>query len=291
MSAPKFYDLKQSPFFRLRSPDKLATFVGLSRQRLDILCAKADTLYDEYDIEPKPGKKRRIEEPHNELKAAQTRIAALLTRIQPADYLYCPAKRRCYVANAARHRYNRVVHCLDITKFFPNTPRRRVYAFFAHVMQCAPDVAGRLASLATFKRHLPTGSPLSPIVAHYAYTDVWCALADVGKRHGFTLTVYVDDVTVSGDHVPEHIVWDMKRIIYAAGLRYHKEKRFVDVPADITGVILRDGRLLLPNRQHQKRHVAKSSLIDAADTPQVEATLNRLRGLEAQRRQIERTGH
>ncbi len=234
---------------------------------------------------------RHIEEPCDELKAAQSRIAALLTRIRPADYLYCPAKRRCYVANAAQHRNNRVVHCLDMTKFFPNTPRRRVYAFFAHVMECAPDVAGRLARLATLKGHLPTGSPLSPIVAHYAYSDVWCALADIARKHGFTLTVYVDDVTVSGDHVPEHIVWEMKRIIYTAGLRYHKEKRFVDVPADITGVILRNGRLLLPNRQHQKHHVAKASLINAPDATHREATLNRLRDLQAQRKQIEQRGH
>ena len=286
MSTPKFHDLTQSCFFRLRSPDKLATLIGASRGRLDVLSKAADALYDEYDIEPKPGKKRRIEEPRAELKAAQARIASLLARIQPADYLFCPAKRRSYVANAAKHRHNRVVHCLDIAKFFPNTPRRRVHSFFAAVMECAPDVAGRLASLATFKGHLPTGSPLSPIMAHYAYCDVWRALAKIAQAHRLTLTVYVDDITVSGEHVPKQVSWEMKQVIHGSGLRYHKEKRFVDRPADVTGVILRDGLLLLPNRQHLKRHSAKVSIARATDEAEALAAAARLRGLRGQEAQI-----
>jgi hypothetical protein len=220
------------------------------------------------------------------LKVAQARIASLLTRIRPADYLFCPAKKRCYVTNAAQHRHNRVVHCLDITKFFPNTPRRRVYVFFANAMECAPDVAGRLAGLATFNAHLPTGSPLSPIMAHYAYTDVWQALAKIANAHNFTLTVYVDDVTISGQHVPQHVVWEMKRIIRASGLRYHKEKRYVDRPADVTGVILRNGRLLIPNRQHLKQHITKVSIASATDETTTLAATARLRGLRAQEAHI-----
>ncbi len=286
MRTPKFHDLKQSPFFRLRSPDKMAAIVGSARRRLDILSTTADSLYSEFDIEPKPGKKRHIEEPLPGLKVVQARIASLLARIRPADYLYCPAKRRCYVANAAQHRHNRVVHCLDITKFFPSTPRRRVYTFFTDVMECAPDVAGRLAGLATFNGHLPTGSPLSPIMAHYAYTDVWQALAQIAKEHDLTLTVYVDDVTVSGQHVPECLVWEMKKIIYASGLRYHKEKRYVDRPADVTGVILRDGNLLVPNRQHLKQNAAKVSITSAADEATAFDAAARLRGLKAQEAHI-----
>jgi hypothetical protein len=35
-------------------------------------------------------------------------------------------------------------------------------------------------------------SPLSPIVVHYAYSDVWQALAKIAKTHDLTLTVYID---------------------------------------------------------------------------------------------------
>ena len=66
-------------------------------------------------------------------------------------------------------------------------------------MQCESDVAGLLTRLATYQRHLPTGSPLSPIMAYFAYYDVWEAVAEITRQHGYTLTVYVDDVYPSGD--------------------------------------------------------------------------------------------
>src|SRR3546814_19036470 len=62
-----------------------------------------------------------------------------------------------------------LVHCLDIKKFFPNTPRVRVIASFQSIMGCRADVAGILGDLCTFEGHLPTGSPLSPILAYYSY--------------------------------------------------------------------------------------------------------------------------
>jgi hypothetical protein len=76
--------------------------VGVTDDHLRAL-SQSDYLYSEYDIPKKPNKKRRVEEPRGDLKKVQARIANLLARIQPADYLYCPAKRRCYVTNAARH--------------------------------------------------------------------------------------------------------------------------------------------------------------------------------------------
>src|SRR3546814_13420549 len=82
------------------------------------------------------------------------------TLFRSPSFLFCPVKGRCYVSNAARHRGNRVVHCLDIKKFFPNTPRVRVIAFFQSIMGCRADVAGILGDLCTFEGHLPTGSPL-----------------------------------------------------------------------------------------------------------------------------------
>ena len=123
-------------------------------------------------------------------------------------------------------------------------------------------------------------------MAHYAYTDVWQALAQIAKEYDLTLTVYVDDVTVSGQHVPECLVWEMKKIIYASGLRYHKEKRYVDRPADVTGVILRDGDLLVPKRQHPKQNAAKVSITSAADGATAFDAAARLRGLKAQEAHI-----
>jgi Reverse transcriptase (RNA-dependent DNA polymerase) len=291
MRRMKIHALEQSAFYRLRSTHQLVHLLGVTNDHLQRL-THSEGLYREYEIAKNRQKKtkRRVEEPRGDLKRVQARIATLLGRIEPADYLYCPAKRRCYVTNAARHRHHRVVRCLDLKEFFPNTPRWRVYRFFLEMMECAGDVAGILASIASYKGHLPTGSPLSPIMAHYAYWDVWSGIAAIAADQGLTVTVYVDDVTLSGVRVPTSVVWQVKRVLHAAGLRYHKEKEFVDRPADVTGVISWDGKLLLPNRQHRKAFEAKSALGAARDEIARKATLGRLRGFVAQGIQIARIG-
>jgi hypothetical protein len=136
MQGINFHTLQQSAFYRLASRHQLLRLLGVTNEHLHVFL-RSVSLYQEYDIPKKLNKKRHVEEPRGDLKKVQARIGKLLGRIQPADYLYCPARRRCYITNAARHRHNRVVRCLDLKEFFPNTPRLRVYRFFLETMECA----------------------------------------------------------------------------------------------------------------------------------------------------------
>lgn len=241
------YRLEQSVFYRLPSPRKLAKVLALAEADMQKLVDAGDRLYREFDVEGKNGSKRRVEEPMPLLKRVHRQIARFLSRIQAPDYLFCPVKRRSYVTNAAQHHGNRVVRCLDVKKYFPSTPSRRVFWFFHTIMQCPADVAAILAKLCCYQGHLPTGSPLSPIMSYYAHYDVWAKVAAIAATHGCVLTVYMDDVTISGDRVRTSVLWQVKQAIHAAGLRYHKEKTYIDRPAEITGVIV-DGTTLRSQR-------------------------------------------
>lgn len=254
------YPLHQSPFYKLKTRKKLASLLGIDTEMLKRMANSADDLYKEFDIAKKSGGKRGVESPVDGLKAIQRKIASKLSRIEPPDYLFCPVKGRCYVKNAARHRGQRVVHCLDVRKYFPSTTFERVLWFFRSIMQCEDDVAWHLAKIATFKGHLPTGSPLSPILAYFAHYDVWQSIAAICKEHGYILTVYIDDVTISASHISAKVLWAIKNAIHRSGLRYHKEKTFIDRPAEITGIIVHGDRMLVPNRQHQKLYKAKGEL-------------------------------
>lgn len=279
------YALNQSPLYKMRSRSKLAALLGVSCADLRALSA-GDRLYTEFDIPKKSGNGvRHVENPCKALKRVQARLAKVLARISPPEFLFCPVKRRCYVTNAAAHRGNRVIQCLDIRKFFPSTPQRRVFWFFHSVMQCERDIAGLLANIACYQQHLPTGSPLSPIMAYFAYYDLWARIASFCKERGYTFTVYIDDVTISGVRVPKADVWQVQKMIHGMGLRYHKEKTFVDQPAEITGVVLRDGKLVAPFRQHKKMHEARSLLAKAADDDR-QALLGRVAGITGQIQQI-----
>jgi len=277
--------LNQSQLYKLRSRSKLASMLGVTAAELRGL-ATGDALYSEFDIPKKSGEGvRHVENPCRGLKRVQAKLARLLARIEPPEFLFCPVKKRCYVTNAAAHRGNRVVQCLDIRKFFPSTPQRRVFWFFHRIMQCERDIAGLLAGLACYRGHLPTGSPLSPIMAYFAYYDLWEKIAKFCKVRGYTFTVYIDDVTISGQQVPKADIWEVRKMIHGVGLQYHKQKTFVDRPAEITGVVLRNGELVAPFRQHKKMHEARASLAQAADEDR-HALLGRVAGIRGQIRQI-----
>ena len=279
------YLLNQSPLYKMRNRSKLAALLGVTGAELRALTT-GDALYSEFDIPKKSGNGvRHVENPCKALKRAQARLAKVLARINPPEFLFCPVKGRCYVTTAAAHRGNRVVQCLGISKFFPSTPQRRVFWFFHSVMRCERDIAGLLASLACYQGHLPTGSPLSPIMAYFAYYDLWARIAAFCKERGYTFTVYIDDVTISGSRVPKADIWQVQKMIHGMGLRYHKEKTFVDRPAEITGVVLRDGKLVAPFRQHRKMHEARALLAEATDDDR-QALLGRVAGITGQIQQI-----
>ena len=279
------HPLDQSPLFALRTRGKLARLARISLAELRALELGVDQ-YSEFDRPKKNGTGlRHVENPCRELKRVQARLARILGQITPPDFLFCPVKRRCYVTNAAAHLGNRVVQCLDIQKFFPNTPQRRVFWFFNSVMKCNRDMAGLLAKLACYQGHLPTGSPLSPIMAYFAFYDLWAQLAAFCEARGYTFTVYIDDVTLSGARIPKSDMWEIRRMIHGHGLVAHKAKTYVDCPAEITGVILRDGMLVAPFRQHQKKHEARVLLRTTADDER-NVLIGRIAGIEGQIRQI-----
>lgn len=151
-------------------------------------------------------------------------------------------------------------------------------------MECEDDIAGLLTKLATIKGHLPTGSPLSPILSYFSNSDTWASVAAICDTHGLTFTVYIDDITVSGTKVPDKLVWEIKKEIRKGGLRYHKEKKFVDRPAEVTGVIIANGTLDLPRRQHKKRYETHRELVGAVshNSDNVAQVKARLAGLSGQ---------
>lgn len=279
------HPLHQSPLFKIRTRGKLARLLRISPSELRALELGTDQ-YSEFDRPKKNGMgTRHVENPCRQLKRVQARLARILGRITPPDFLFCPVKRRCYVTNAAAHRDNRMVQCLDIQKFFPNTPRRRVFWFFNKILKCDRDMSGLFAKLACYHGHLPTGSPLSPIMAYFSFYDLWVRIAAFCEEKSYTFTVYIDDVTVSGARVPRADMWEIRRMIHGSGLVAHKAKTYVDRPAEITGVIIQDKKLIAPFRQHQKKHLARSQLRTTTGDER-KTLMGRIAGIEGQIRQI-----
>lgn len=282
----KTYEETQCAFHKIPSRKVLARYLQSSEKHLQTLC-KEDLYKDRFE-KKKSGGVRHIEAPRPDLKRVQKRIAKLLQRIAPPDFLCSPVKGRSYVDNAERHRSSKSFHLLDISDFYPHCTAKRVAWFFGKRMGCAPDVTAMLVSLTTRNGRLPQGSPASPILAYFSYIDMWSEIDGLVRHANCKLSVYVDDVTISGIQVPKSLAWQIRKVVHKYGHRAHpgKEKRVIGRPVEITGVVINGSRLKLPNRQHKKLAELKQAYRRGEYGPDRKKMLRQISGREAQAHQV-----
>lgn len=245
----KQYILNRSPFFKLESKQRLAVTLSAPLVNLERLAsAPSNTVYNMFDDE-KSG--RFITEPHGELKRIHKRIAKLFGRVSPPLFLQSATKKRSYKTNAQMHLGHSNVFKVDIRQYYPSISFGAVYRFFQKKMKCSPDVATILSKICTVsvkgRTHLPTGSSLSPILSYWVYSDLFDEINALCVSKGCVMTLYVDDITVSGASANKELIAQIEEIIRQAGLTAHKIKIFDGAPATITGVIVHGNRLALPH--------------------------------------------
>lgn len=300
------YTLRDTPFFRLRSRKKLAEILLVSDAALQRVLNE-ENLYERrwkhkkekdswLNFEPKPEFShfyRPIDIPDKGLKSIQSRIAKLFAKVTPPDWLFSPVKGRSYVNNAARHVGARAFWLLDIADYFPSCTDNNVAHLFHTRLECSPDVTAIMVKLITLFGCLPQGSPCSPIMAYYSNHTMWLKISEIVTDSGLTHSVYADDITISGNLIKKEVIWNIKATVHKHGLRIKAEKELsiIDSPADITGVIVKGGRTMLPNRQLKRlfelrgeRQRAKGSLAKAALDSQIAGRLAQQRQVEHQYR-------
>lgn len=283
----KFYGKQDSPFYKLKTKKKLAKLLRTSVEKLKYL-SDSEELYFDFEKEKSSGGLRLISAPHKDIKDVQKRIANLLQRIKPPDYLIAPVPGRSYVDNAAYHRGAKSVRQLDIEDFFPNCTANKAIWFFRKHMECSADVAAILRGIVTRKDSLPQGSPCSPILAYLCYKDMWDEIEILVSKYDCRLSVYIDNLTISGNVVPGKLIWEIKKTLRKHGHKHKTEKeqsKFMK-PTEITGVILSGGRLLAPNRQLKRLHEVRKKIKMTRSPSQLKKLKAELTGREAQLNQI-----
>jgi hypothetical protein len=118
---------------------------------------------------------------------------------------------------------------------------------------------------------------------------MWAEVAQIVDSANCTLSVYADDLTISGSVVPEASIWEIKKVVHKHGHRYNadKERSKCLKPAEITGVILNSEGRGAPNRQHKALYELRCRLIRGEDTgSDCDHVKAQLRGREAQMYQV-----
>lgn len=145
-----------------------------------------------------------------------------------------------------------------------------------------------LAKLLTVDGHLPTGSPVSPILSYFAHRPMFDEISDLAHNLELRFTVYVDDMCLSGDLAIRSVLFRVRGIIAKHGLKSHKCRFFPEgVPRVVTGNALTLKGLRLPHKRHLKIKEAFDQLKQIPDGPTRESAINSLRSRLYEAAQLE----
>ena len=275
---------------------------GISRKRdLNQLIKTKVHNTNKYNVEYKPyidqkPKRRLIEAPKYNLKLLQKRIKKYLDYFDYPDNVFSGIKGRSYIDNAYYHIDSNYFLKMDLSKFFPNTSREKIYKFYFNKMRMKNDIAAIMSDLSTVDltdimtkdienfilekgirhiNHLPSGSPISSILSYLANIDMFNELEVLSKKYNCIVSFYVDDIIFSSKkRISKSIVRDAERIITKYGQIVNIAKTKSYITSDykkITGCVIHNHELLIPNKTKYK--IAKLLKQDNYTTKEINSIL------------------
>lgn len=190
------YALNQSVLYKCGSKKRLSEILGIP---LGILKenAKNPQYHILYKSKKNSDEKRKINAPGRTLKKIQRQIYKKLQYVERPKWVMAGEKGKNWSDNAKFHKESCYVLKFDIANFFPNCEREYVYRFFLNRLKCAPDIAAILTNLTTYRGYIIQGSPVSMVLAFYAYEDMFYELATLADKNNLLFSTYVDDLTFS----------------------------------------------------------------------------------------------
>lgn len=270
----KSYALNQCALFKVGSKKRLAQILNVNVRDLIRLSAD-DGNFEVFELDATiceftgtTRKARWVQNPIPDLKTVLARITKLLSRIESPDYCHGATPGRSYRSNAQVHVSAPSIATFDLKSFFSSTTSTQVFRFFHKDLQCPKDVAGLLTDLCTYKRKLPTGAPSSPVLAYWANRGLFETIDQRGKALQLTLSVYVDDITLSGNTIPRSLTNQVDGIVNSHGhnLSRHKTKIFgPGRPKHVTGVVIADGALRVPHSRFRKARAIRAAFDSEKD--------------------------
>lgn len=251
----EFHAANQSALYKVTSPRKLANILNRTEIAIDALLQSDEnyrefTLLEEHNPFSKKRKKARlVQTPYSELRSVHQRLLKLLQRIQYPDYAHAGVKKRSYRSNAQAHQNSKEVATFDLTNYYGSVKSHHVYDFFLKQLKCAKDVAGIITRLSTHKNCLPTGSPLSPLLALHSSLTMFDDLESLAIKYGLVFTCYVDDLTFSGNSIPPSLEREAVSIVRRYGHSINKSKTRIfkeHQPKHVTGTVIINGKITVP---------------------------------------------
>ncbi|WP_148264349.1 reverse transcriptase family protein [Roseobacter litoralis] len=267
------YEIDRSPLAQRPSQRDIASLISENKSDLNRLATPQfkEQFLVRRSIES-GGKTRDLVYPEGRLRAAHERLKFHLNKIVQPSYLMSPRKNRSQRDNAAAHLDAAQYLTLDIKQFYPSTTRGMIRNSLVDLFGMEADVAGLIAHVATADDRACFGSPLTPVLASLVHRPMFDAIADLCASYDLGHTVWVDDLTISGNQIPGRFVSQVRAIVASHGLRSHKLKyRTGNKAVFITGIGVVGSNLVVPRSVERRskdlwRDFQKADTVDEIDT-------------------------
>jgi hypothetical protein len=184
--------------FPILSVRRLGDLVSYSPSDLREIANQSGLYYKPY-LQKKNGKFRVIDNPVSPLKKIQQRIhRRILHTIVLPDTMMGGVKGKFTKLNAEIHIKQPVVVNIDLKNCFGRITDLSIYKVYHDTLGCGNKVASILTKLTTYHRHLPQGAPTSTTLCNLSLLHLYDSLLDIGMDLDLNISIWVDDITMSG---------------------------------------------------------------------------------------------
>ena len=274
------YAFDTSPWVQNLTQRDLAELFGWKKQQLEALIRDKDKYIKR---EPKliGTKMRNLAIPTGKLRTIHERLKFHLNKIKQPEYLFSPRKGRGQRDNAHHHAKEVQFLSLDIKQFYPSTTDEHIFRWAHHVAGLRTDVAGLLTKLVAVDGKMPFGSPVSPVLTTLVHRIMFDEIYAICLANNLKMSLWVDDITISGTFVRGKLVEEIRAIIRKCGFQTHKiEFRSSARPVVVTGVPIIGGRAMAPRGLHQRLEdgyaLLRQTLSDSAREQAIDRVLSAL---------------
>ena len=260
--------LKQNDLPVFQNIEELARAMNLSVGKLRFLSfnrrTSETTHYINFKLPKKTGGYRLISAPMPDLKAAQIWILEnILNRVAVSEAAHGFLPEKNIVSNARVHTGAKTVVNFDLENFFPSINYKRVKGIFRSfgyaeaiatvlaLLTTAPDteeieIDGKTYFVACGERHLPQGSPASPMISNIAARRLDKSLTKIASNLGFKYTRYADDLTFScatTDAEVKKLMTQVRFVVGKQGFTVNENKTRIlrrGRQQEVTGIVVND---------------------------------------------------
>lgn len=217
------YPFSDSPWKQDLTQKDLAELIGWKKHQLEALVRDKER-YTKRKTEQIGSKMRDLAVPTGKLRTVHERLKFHFNKIKQPPYLFSPRKGRSQRDNAEHHVDQVQFLSIDIKQFYPSTSDEHIFRWDYYVAGLRSDVAGLLVKLVAIDGKMPFGSPVSPVLTTHVHRPMFDEIYELCRSQGVKMSIWVDDLTISGQFVRGELLEAIRAIIRRQGFKTHKIK-------------------------------------------------------------------